>query len=204
MRSRGRHLGGDCLLRIMYIMTNMEPRPRWPLWALAALLALLWFGNLGLRSLTDPDEGRYAEIPREMLSTGDWVIPHLNGIQYLEKPPLQYWATAALYSAFGVHPWVSRLYTAAMGFAALLVIGFAGARLYGPAAGLYAALILASSALFYVMAHLNTLDMGLTFYLSMALVACVFAQREPFSVGKSGNGCLLGFDPEPGALLSLR
>ena len=57
--------------------------------ALALLAAVLWFATLSLRPLFNPDEGRYAEIPREMLSLGDWVIPHLNGLAYIEKPPLQ-------------------------------------------------------------------------------------------------------------------
>jgi 4-amino-4-deoxy-L-arabinose transferase-like glycosyltransferase len=58
------------------------PAPRDPLvyWALAVFLALLWLATLGTRPLFNPDEGRYAEIPREMLSGGDWVIPHLNGL----------------------------------------------------------------------------------------------------------------------------
>ncbi len=79
------------------------PASRDPLvyWALAALLALLWLATLGTRPLFNPDEGRYAEIPREMLSGGDWVIPHLNGLAYIEKPPLQYWATALSYRLFG-------------------------------------------------------------------------------------------------------
>ena len=56
--------------------------------------AAIWLIGLGFRGLFNPDEGRYAEIPREMLASGDWVIPHLNGLVYIEKPPLQYWATA--------------------------------------------------------------------------------------------------------------
>jgi 4-amino-4-deoxy-L-arabinose transferase-like glycosyltransferase len=161
--------------------------PKWPLWALAALLAVLWFGNLGLRTLTEPDEGRYAEIPREMLATGDWVAPHLNGIQYLEKPPLQYWATAVLYQVLGVRPWVSRLCTAAMGFGLLLLVGCAGQRWFNATAGLYAALILGSGALYYFLSHLNTLDMGLTFYLSLAMVAFVESQRAAAAGPRAGR-----------------
>jgi len=59
------------------------------------VLAALWFVTMPLRPLVDPDEGRYAEIPREMAATGNWITPRLDGLKYFEKPPLQYWATAA-------------------------------------------------------------------------------------------------------------
>jgi len=62
---------------------------------LAVLFITVWFCNLDYRKLIRPDEGRYAEVPREMAVTGDWITPRLNGIKYFEKPPLQYWATAA-------------------------------------------------------------------------------------------------------------
>jgi 4-amino-4-deoxy-L-arabinose transferase-like glycosyltransferase len=55
-----------------------------------------------VRKLQHPDEGRYAEIAREMAASGDWVTPRLNGLKYFEKPPMQYWATAAAFNAFGV------------------------------------------------------------------------------------------------------
>src|SRR6478736_5379963 len=96
--------------------TDSEPRPvgrritRWRSLGFWLLLGALWLANLPFRPLFDPDEGRYAEIPREMLASGDWVTPTLNGYKYFEKPPLQYWATAAIYSAFGVHDWTSRLW----------------------------------------------------------------------------------------------
>ena len=61
-------------------------------------LALVWLGSLGQRSLIHPDEGRYASIALGMAQSGDWVTPRLNGLIYFEKPPLQYWATAAAYS----------------------------------------------------------------------------------------------------------
>jgi len=76
-----------------------------------AFFTLVWFALLFGRPLFDPDEGRYAEIPREMLVGGDWVIPHLNGLVYLEKPPLQYWATAIVYACLGISEGTARLAT---------------------------------------------------------------------------------------------
>ena len=82
---------------------------RWR-WLLPGLFAVAWLVSLGQRGLYNPDEGRYAEIPREMLASGDWVIPHLNGLVYIEKPPLQYWATAISEAVFGQNDWAARLY----------------------------------------------------------------------------------------------
>jgi len=83
------------------------------LFAVAALIgcSLIWFALAVQRPLANPDEGRYAEIPREMLASGDWITPHLNGLAYVEKPPLQYWATALTYQLFGVNEWAARFWT---------------------------------------------------------------------------------------------
>ncbi len=140
------------------------------------LLALLWLVVPGLRTLTEPDEGRYAEIPREMLASGDWIVPHLNGMQYLEKPPLQYWATALAYVAIGVTPWASRLYGILLALACLVLVRNVGTRLWGERAGTLAAAALASAPLYAFMAQINTLDMGLTFLLTVALGAFLHAQ----------------------------
>ena len=77
-------------------MPDLALPRRWLLILLAAL-TVAWFGSLDHRRLIKPDEGRYAEIAREMAASGDWVTPRLNGIKYFEKPPLQYWATAAAF-----------------------------------------------------------------------------------------------------------
>lgn len=150
---------------------------RW-LWLLLAVVAVVWFSNLEYRKLIRPDEGRYAEIPREMVVSGDWVTPRLNGLKYFEKPPLQYWATAIAYEAFGEHQWTSRLWDALTGFAGILLVWFAGARLFGRAAGRYAALLLGSSLLYVLMGHINTLDMGVTFFLSLGIVGLLLGQQQ--------------------------
>ena len=108
---------------------------RWLYVGLAALVCAVWLGTLGGRPLFNPDEGRYAEIPREMLSGGDWVIPHLNGLDYIEKPPLQYWATALNYRLFGVNEFSARLYTALSALAAVALVGFLATQLWGRDAG---------------------------------------------------------------------
>ena len=100
-------------------------------WLLLGLVfLLLWFGTLQYRSLFDTDEGRYAEIPREMLVSGNWVTPRLDGLKYFEKPALQYWATASVYSVFGVRNWTSRIWTVGLGFGCLALIYAWLARLY--------------------------------------------------------------------------
>ena len=109
--------------------------------ALLAVFAVVWFCNLGYRHLIRPDEGRYAEIAREMVASGDWLTPRLNGFKYFEKPALQYWATAAALTAFGKNEWAARLWPGLTGFLGVLLVFFAGRRLFGPPAALYGAAV---------------------------------------------------------------
>jgi 4-amino-4-deoxy-L-arabinose transferase-like glycosyltransferase len=157
------------------------------LWILLAAFAILWFCNLEYRLLIKPDEGRYAEIPREMVQSGDWVTPRLNGLKYFEKPPLQYWATAAAYEVFGAHNWTSRLWDALTGFMGVLLVWFAGSRLFSREAGNYAALILGSSLLYAMMGHVNTLDIGVTFFITLGIVGLLFGQDMKQSAAARRN-----------------
>lgn len=147
-------------------------------WWLLIAIAIIWFANLEYRTLIKPDEGRYAEIPREMAASGDWVTPRLNGLKYFEKPPLQYWATATAYTVFGEQQWTSRLWAGLTGFAGVLLVWFAGLRLYGREAAIYAALLLSSSLLYVLMAHVNTLDMGVTFFLTLGIFGLLLGQAQ--------------------------
>jgi 4-amino-4-deoxy-L-arabinose transferase-like glycosyltransferase len=162
-------------------------RERWSYACLAALVAIVWLATLKDRPLFNPDEGRYAEIPREMLSGGDWIIPHLNGLAYIEKPPLQYWATAASLRVFGQDEFGARFYT---GLTALLTV----AAVWGVAFSLWnertawrAAASLSAMLLFLVLGQLLTLDMSLTFYMTLGLGGFLLAQR-PLSSGAAGRG----------------
>jgi len=148
-------------------------------WLLWMVLGIAWFATSPMRPLLDPDEGRYAEIPREMAATGDWITPRLNGLKYFEKPPLQYWATAASYSVFGFSEWTARLWTVGLAFLCLPLVYAWTARLYGQPAGLAALATLAVSPYFELVAHLNILDAGFAFWLAGALFAFTLSQSAP-------------------------
>jgi len=135
------------------------------------ILAILWFFNLNHFDLLKPDEGRYAEIAREMAVTGDYITPRIDGIKYFEKPPLQYWATALSYEVFGPHNWTARLWTALCGFLTMLAVFFFARRYYSLERAVLATAVLASSLLFTVMSHLNTLDIGVSFFMTLIAMA---------------------------------
>ena len=145
---------------------------------LVIIYGLLWFGTLNYRHLIPSDEGRYAEIAREMLVTGDWITPRYNGYKYFEKPPLQAWATAAAFQVFGIGDWQARLWTALTGFLTILLVGFTGARIFNARAGWLAAVVLASSPMWIISGHFNSLDMGLSSFLVAALCSLLLAQTS--------------------------
>ncbi len=150
---------------------------------LVVIYGLIWFATLNYRHLIPSDEGRYAEIAREMLVTGDWVTPRYNGYKYFEKPPLQAWATAATFQVFGIGDWQARLWTALTGFLTILAIGFTGSRLYNARAGWLAAVVLASSPMWIISGHFNSLDMGLSAFLVAALCSLLLAQHSQSKMG---------------------
>ncbi len=152
------------------------------LWVFVIAMALVWFAALDTRHLVHPDEGRYAEIAREMAASGDWVTPRLNGLKYFEKPPLQYWLTAGAYRVFGVHEWTARLWPALAGFLGVLAIAAAGYALGGRLLAAYAGLALATMVWHAGIAQIVTLDSGLSFFLALGFAALVIAQRAETGV----------------------
>ena len=149
---------------------------RWRPFLLALAVLVLWFGFLEIRGLYFPDEGRYAEIPREMLATGDWVTPRLNGIPYFEKPPLQYWATAAIFAVAGQDEWTTRLWPAFGGLAAVIAVLVTVRRLFSKRAGWMAAAVMGSCWGYFIATQFVTLDMTLSAFMTGALCAFLIAQ----------------------------
>jgi 4-amino-4-deoxy-L-arabinose transferase-like glycosyltransferase len=148
--------------------------------------------------LLEPQEPRYAEIAREMLTSGDWLTPTLDGAPYLDKPPLLYWLTAASYRIFGIHDWAARLVPGLAGVLTVLVTWLWGRATAGSAVAFWGALILALSARFVYLGRMLTFDGLLCLWVTTALAAAHVALNGPrprwswwlLSAGACGLGLL--------------
>jgi 4-amino-4-deoxy-L-arabinose transferase-like glycosyltransferase len=160
-------------------------------WSLLAAFVIVWLYVLGVRTLVPPDEGRYAEMAREMFSTGDWITTRLNGIKYFEKPPLQTWMNAASFAVFGLGEWQARLWTGLCGLGGVLLTGYAARRAFGPRAGFYAALALGSSLFWVASGQIDSLDMSLSGMMTIALCALLVAQRDRATEAERRNWMLV-------------
>jgi len=138
--------------------------------ALLLLLAVTWIEPKG-SGLAEPDETRYAEIPREMLAAHDVIVPRLNGVPYFEKPPLLYWANAAAFRVFGHSPWAARLPTRLAGTCTVLLLVLGVARSRGRSAGLVAGVFYLSSPFGFLASRTNLTDGLLTFFFTATLLA---------------------------------
>jgi 4-amino-4-deoxy-L-arabinose transferase-like glycosyltransferase len=138
-------------------------------WGLLALTLFTFFILLGGRSLNEPDEGRYSEIAREMNETGDWLVPHLWYLPHLDKPPMTYWFVAASMKVFGQNEWAARLPVALAGVSGVWAAFLLGCSLGGQRVGLWSAVILQSSLLYFVMARMLTPDILLTQFIAWAM-----------------------------------
>jgi len=157
-------------------MMKMERRA--PFVAVAVLAGIIWFALLGYRDLFDPDEGRYADIPAAMVTTGDWLTPRLNGIKYFEKPALQYWASATVFSLAGKGNASARLVPALAGYLGALFAAFLAFRLFGSRAASFAFLFAVSSLMWVAMGHILTLDMLLSVFLFIGMGCLAIAQSD--------------------------
>jgi 4-amino-4-deoxy-L-arabinose transferase-like glycosyltransferase len=127
-----------------------------------ALTFFTFFFLLGNRPLNEPDEGRYAEIAREMIQTGNWLVPHLWYLPHLDKPPMTYWLVAISMKLFGQNEWAVRLPVALAGIGGVIATFLLGCSLGGRRVGIWSALILQSSLLYFTMSRFLTTDIFLT------------------------------------------
>jgi 4-amino-4-deoxy-L-arabinose transferase-like glycosyltransferase len=146
--------------------------------SLLALFGVVFFETLGRIPLIEPDEGRYAEIPREMLERSDFVTPYLNYVKYFEKPPLHYWLNAFSMSIFGQNEFAARFAGTLMGLLTVLLTYHLGRKLFDRRTGLLSAIIIGTCTGFLIQARLNFTDMTLTCTLSAALGFFIVAARE--------------------------
>jgi 4-amino-4-deoxy-L-arabinose transferase-like glycosyltransferase len=136
-----------------------------------ALATLICFFHLGTYGLWEPDEARYAEVAREMLVLHDFVVPHLNYVPYVEKPPLLYWLTALAMRLFGGNEFAARFVNASAAVTGVLAVYCFALRVFGLRHAICASVILATSALYAEMAQVLTTDMLLTATTTIALFA---------------------------------
>ncbi len=152
--------------------------PLWLVWGVALVFVL---GGLGSFGILDNNEGLYAEIPREMLASHDWrlwIIPHLNGLPYMEKPPLLYWLTALSFALFGESEWAARLVPAISSLSCVAMLLWFGKAVRRPQAARLAALMFVSGVGVTAMSHVLMFDMLLTALLTAALMFGYLSLQE--------------------------
>jgi len=143
---------------------------RWRRLAISGLIAgVLYLPGLRSPPLWEPDEGRYAEIAREMLASADYITPRDDWVRYFEKPPLMYWATAASIRALGENEFAIRLPAALFTVGEVVAACALADQMFGASAGMLSALALALSPLVWGLAMFLTLDPALAFFVTAAL-----------------------------------
>lgn len=149
-------------------------------WVLLVGFALLYLLPLGWHPLWTPDETRYAEISREMLSSGNWVVPHFMNLHYFEKPILGYWMNNISQLLFGHNNFAARLMPAlSVGLTGLIIYRFVNIELKDERKAFYSALVYLSCPLVFGVGTYNTLDSQLTLWMAAAFASFYYAMNAP-------------------------
>ena len=147
---------------------------------MVAVAGILFFAGLGRLPLLEPDEGRNAEVAREMLTSGDLITPHFNTLVYLDKPVVYFWLVAGSFRLWGVTEWAARFPSALMALATMLLTWFLARRMLGGVAGARAAVVLATTPLVLAFSRLVIFDMALAFLVTTAMASFWFAAVSDF------------------------
>jgi 4-amino-4-deoxy-L-arabinose transferase-like glycosyltransferase len=135
---------------------------------LTAIFSFFFINLDGGRPFANPDEGRYVEIPREMVKSGDYITPRLNAMKYFEKPPLMYWVQSAVIKYIGMDEQNMRLSIALFAFFGVFSLYILMRKNTDEKTALYSSIILALSPLYYFLSRLIILDMPLTAFISFS------------------------------------
>ncbi|MCP4903195.1 MAG: glycosyltransferase family 39 protein [bacterium] len=133
------------------------------------LCGILFFSGLESRSLWDIDEGMHAATSKDMVLTGDWITPMLNGERFDDKPVMFPWLVALSFVVFGFSEFAARFPSALMGLATVLVTYALGRRIFNPRAAFLGAVVLATSIEFLVMSTVVVHDVVLTFFVTAGI-----------------------------------
>ena len=145
----------------------------------AVIFSAFYFLFLGARPLNNPDEGRYAEIPREMIASGDFITPRLNGVKYFEKPPLVYWLTAGTIAIAGLDEFSVRFWMAFFAVGGAIITYTAGRWWFDRVTGWWSAIALGTCILYYGLSRMALLDLAMAVWITLALVTFRGALRHP-------------------------
>jgi len=145
--------------------------------ALVIFSSIVLFFNLGQRSLWEPDEGRYAEISREMVESGDWLTPRLNYIKHFDKPVITYWTIASSFKLFGQNEFTAHLPLVLIGLLGVLATFFLGKELFDARTGFLSAIVLISSLGYPVISRIVSTDIIFSFF---CLLSYLFFVRKNY------------------------
>ena len=156
---------------------DAEPGAFWAV-LVVAFCAWLMVANLGRARLFEPDEGRNAEIAREIVLLDDWVTPHYDFLPRLDKPIFFFDLVALSYRLFGISEWSARLPAVLEALGCLLVTYRLSRAMHGRAAALWSVLILVSSIEFFALSQIVIMDMLLAFFLTLGMACFFWGERK--------------------------
>lgn len=153
---------------------------------MAILFGMFYAVWIGAHALFTPDEGRYSEVAREMIVTGDYITPRLNGVVFLDKPILYYWLQASAINLFGLKEWALRFWPAFMGVLGSLITYIAGRLLFNRRTGIISAIIVVTCPLYYGAAHYANLDLEVAVLIASSLLFFITGIRAESQKWRTG------------------
>lgn len=146
---------------------------------LLVVAGCMFFAGIGRLALIEPDEGRNAEVAREMLAGGDWITPHFNNFSYLDKPPVFFWAVASSFKLTGLSEASARFPSALAALLTVFLGWLLARRMFEKSTAFFAGIVLSTSPLVVIFARDVIFDMTLTLFVTAAMVCYWFRESRP-------------------------